>query len=380
MFEGLNITAIFIADLIGIVLLWVVASSARWRLEEPGPENAALRVLVFAALIACAADLIASLCDGRAGALAFTGVYAGNLLLYALDLIIPQVWVVFLLLHMSGRVPRGQKIFLGIVAVIGATILVVNLFIPLAFYVDESNTYVRGAFYFVLAAMEGIVLLDSLYVYFDSVRTSAQLRVFPVHYFLTPVILGLVLQSVVYGVSTIWPFTAISVCGVIAGLQNEEVFRDQLTGLFNRSYLDRVVGKELNRGNRGYTGIMLDLNGFKNVNDTYGHAIGDLALKDLAKLLGNVVGDRGVATRYAGDEFVIILATQDEERVEAFKNEVQRLIAQDNEQKDRPYTLSASMGSCKLRPGAAGLMESFDLMDALMYKEKRAYHETHGER
>lgn len=373
---SLNITAILVADLMGIVLLTVVASSARWRLREEGSENDALRILVASAFIACLADLIASLCDGRAGAMMFMGVYVGNFLLYALDLIIPQIWVAFLVLHMSGQLPRGQKIFLVSVALLGSAILAVNLFVPIAFSVDSSNTYSRESFFFVLAGLQALVLLDSLYVYAKSARSSAQLRVFPVHYFLAPVILGLLAQALIYGVSTIWPFTAISVCGVIAGLQNEEVFRDQLTGLFNRSYLDRVVGRELQKGKRAYTGIMLDLNNFKSINDTYGHVIGDMALREFSGILGEAIRDKGIAARFAGDEFIIVLATQDEEKVSAFRQNLENRVEESNVGTDRPYTLSVSVGSCKLRNGTTGLAESFDLMDALMYEDKRAYYAT----
>lgn len=73
-------------------------------------------------------------------------------------------------------------------------------------------------------------------------------------------------------------------------------------------------------------GIMIDLNGFKAINDTYGHAEGDTALILAAGLLKNAFGEYGVVTRYAGDEFVVILNTADEQLVQSLIARGQRRI------------------------------------------------------
>ena len=92
-------------------------------------------------------------------------------------------------------------------------------------------------------------------------------------------------------------------------LRNQSI-RDPLTTLFNRRYMEETLERELRRGerNRGSLGvIMLDLDHFKQFNDTFGHAAGDLLLRDLGPLLRANVRAEDVACRYGGEEFVLIL-------------------------------------------------------------------------
>jgi diguanylate cyclase (GGDEF)-like protein len=85
---------------------------------------------------------------------------------------------------------------------------------------------------------------------------------------------------------------------------------DPLTRLANRRYLERYLKTELGRAERTGTTmslIMLDLDYFKNVNDTYGHLCGDMVLQQLGKLLNRARRHYDMAARYGGEEFVLIL-------------------------------------------------------------------------
>ena len=90
----------------------------------------------------------------------------------------------------------------------------------------------------------------------------------------------------------------------------EQAIRDPMTGLFNRRYLDTIVPHELARCEREKTPLavmMIDLDHFKRVNDTYGHQGGDEVLKALAALLLENVRASDVACRYGGEEFLLLL-------------------------------------------------------------------------
>jgi diguanylate cyclase (GGDEF)-like protein/PAS domain S-box-containing protein len=93
-------------------------------------------------------------------------------------------------------------------------------------------------------------------------------------------------------------------------LLREQSMRDYLTGLFNRRYMEETLDRELLRSSRNRLSlaiIMLDVDGFKNFNDTYGHAAGDAILRELGKLLLGHIRGEDVACRYGGDEFIIVL-------------------------------------------------------------------------
>jgi diguanylate cyclase (GGDEF)-like protein len=94
----------------------------------------------------------------------------------------------------------------------------------------------------------------------------------------------------------------------------EQSVTDDLTGLPNRRALDQRVEEESKRSFRSgkpYTMIMLDLDNFKAINDTYGHPMGDSVLKQVAQALRNAVRETDFVARYGGDEFALILPETD---------------------------------------------------------------------
>jgi len=91
----------------------------------------------------------------------------------------------------------------------------------------------------------------------------------------------------------------------------EQAVRDHLTGLFNRRYLEAMLERELLRATREKLTlgvIMLDVDDFKHFNDTYGHAAGDAILREVGRLLLEVVRGEDIPCRYGGDEIVVALS------------------------------------------------------------------------
>lgn len=90
----------------------------------------------------------------------------------------------------------------------------------------------------------------------------------------------------------------------------DQAARDPLTGLFNRRHLDAALARELADGNHRSAPlslVMLDIDRFKRINDTYGHAAGDEMIKALARLLAWRVRGQDLACRYGGEEFLLML-------------------------------------------------------------------------
>ena len=126
--------------------------------------------------------------------------------------------------------------------------------------------------------------------------------------------------------------------------------RDHLTGLFNRRYLEEMLERELLRATRARRPvgiIILDVDNFKQINDTLGHGIGDVVLRELGKFISSQVRQSDVACRYGGDEFVLILpdTSRDtaKERAEKLRKEVKNIF---REYKDPPVPapISISLG------------------------------------
>ena len=90
----------------------------------------------------------------------------------------------------------------------------------------------------------------------------------------------------------------------------EQAIHDPLTGLYNRRYLEDSLTRELYRAQRQNTSLcvsMLDIDHFKVINDTFGHAAGDALLAELGRILRENLRKSDIACRYGGDEFVLIL-------------------------------------------------------------------------
>lgn len=96
-------------------------------------------------------------------------------------------------------------------------------------------------------------------------------------------------------------------------------FTDHLTGLFNRQKLDEALEYEINRATRSnasFSVIMLDLDFFKSVNDTYGHQVGDEVLIEVSKILKLSTRKTDIVGRWGGEEFMIICPETDERGVD----------------------------------------------------------------
>jgi diguanylate cyclase (GGDEF)-like protein len=121
--------------------------------------------------------------------------------------------------------------------------------------------------------------------------------------------------------------------GELIGKLQHEALHDALTGLPNRAQLKRRLDAALEdvRGGRspGAAVMILDLDGFKDINDTLGHEQGDQLLVEVAARLASAVGQNGVVARLGGDEFaVLVTATSDEDRVLHIGRRVLRALEQ----------------------------------------------------
>ncbi|MEZ4231601.1 MAG: GGDEF domain-containing protein [Polyangiaceae bacterium] len=127
---------------------------------------------------------------------------------------------------------------------------------------------------------------------------------------------------------------------------NDQSQRDPLTGLFNRRTLYEVLERELSRVERGHplALLMLDLDGFKRVNDTRGHVAGDELLQSIAAAVVSSVRSIDLVVRYGGDEFVVLLPDTEEQAATAVADRVVDAIARVGAAVDDEEAVTASVG------------------------------------
>jgi diguanylate cyclase (GGDEF)-like protein len=159
-------------------------------------------------------------------------------------------------------------------------------------------------------------------------------------------------------------------------LLREQSVRDHVSGLFNRRYLEETLERELRRADRDGSSvgvIMLDLDHFKELNDTYGHAAGDLVLGEVGALMRANLRYADIACRYGGDELTLILPKAPREavteRAEFLRNAVAQLRLTSGGAQLPAVTLSA--GVCVFPEDGRSWADLVAAGDAALYRAKR---------
>ncbi|MCM4083456.1 diguanylate cyclase [Paractinoplanes hotanensis] len=149
--------------------------------------------------------------------------------------------------------------------------------------------------------------------------------------------------------------------------------RDGLTELFNRRHFhqlgDRQVRDDVHEG-RAVAALMLDIDNFKNVNDTYGHSIGDEVIRAVADRITSVLRDADLISRYGGEEFAVILAETSEAGVSSAAERIRQTVATTPiSTAAGPLHVTVSIGAARSTElSLSGLLES---ADEALYSAKR---------
>lgn len=188
--------------------------------------------------------------------------------------------------------------------------------------------------------------------------------------------LGLMLLSALFGISLIWAVALrlnTDLTAANAKLQHD-VLHDALTEVWNRrgalDHAERLMALR-QRHERPFSVIVLDLDGFKTINDRYGHPAGDQVLKRFARFCETFLRAEDIIARVGGEEFLILLP---ETGVEAAMATAERLRAQTHtltfRSDDGPYQISASFGVTEAQPDDASFDAVLRRADRALYRAK----------
>jgi diguanylate cyclase (GGDEF)-like protein len=157
--------------------------------------------------------------------------------------------------------------------------------------------------------------------------------------------------------------------------------RDQLTGFYNHRYFHERFGEEVLRAQRSRQPIsvlMLDLDDFKLVNDTFGHLFGDQVLAWTAELIRSTLRESDIPARYGGDEFAILLPDTPAESAARAADRIRDAFANSAFESGsrRPVTISLAVGAATFPADGRTATELIAVADAALYREKRREAET----
>jgi diguanylate cyclase (GGDEF)-like protein len=154
-----------------------------------------------------------------------------------------------------------------------------------------------------------------------------------------------------------------------------ESIRDPLTGLYNRRHMEASLAREVLRAKRHSTSvaiIMLDIDHFKPLNDTYGHEAGDVILRELAALVRQSIRGEDIACRYGGEEFLLILPDASLE-IAAKRAEELRLRGSDLQVvcQSKILTITISLGVAAFPIHGPDIKDTVKAADTALYQAKK---------
>jgi diguanylate cyclase (GGDEF)-like protein len=145
---------------------------------------------------------------------------------------------------------------------------------------------------------------------------------------------------------------------------------DELTGLPNRASLKRTIENYINAGNLTFSVALLDLDGFKKVNDVFGHAVGDSVLIETTKRLHKVIGTDDMLARLGGDEFVLVLKEQDTLRTNSTLTNILLALGRPYDTAPHDAYLGASIGIARYPEHGVEYSTLLKNADTAMYHSK----------
>jgi diguanylate cyclase (GGDEF)-like protein len=158
---------------------------------------------------------------------------------------------------------------------------------------------------------------------------------------------------------------------------HDKAVRDALTGLYNRRYLEESLDREMSRAMRSGQAMgvmMIDIDHFKQCNDTFGHVAGDRVLHAVAQRLLSLTRGEDILCRYGGEEFVLVMTNASAravlERAEALRTGVQGLSVEHENRQIGPLTLS--IGIALLPDQGDSWRAVLPAADAALYQAKQA--------
>ena len=164
--------------------------------------------------------------------------------------------------------------------------------------------------------------------------------------------------------------------GLLVNRLEKLYMHDEMTGLYNRHgyklMAEELIEKAQDSGAR-ISSFVLDLDGLKKINDTYGHSEGDFAIGILGQALKNAIKEGDICARLGGDEFYLLTSGYTDEEITVLIYKVNQYLAHYNDLHPRKYAISASIGVATETAGPEfDLKQLSEKADQAMYEQKRS--------
>lgn len=256
-------------------------------------------------------------------------------------------------------------------------LVTVSLFNGAVFYFDEARVYRRGPLFPVcVAILMMIVVLYEVFILANRKHIERKSAPTLIFFPFPPVITG-ILQVTFQNLPFAFSGMTLSLLILFIYTQSRNMDIDYLTGAYNRRKLDFYLQEKIRAATaeRTFSAIMLDLDHFKEINDTCGHGAGDVALEGAANLLKKCFRSEDFVARYGGDEFCVVLNISERKNLEAAVAHLKKKLQEYNAQHRRSFSLGFSIGYSVYDVRSGMDVKQFqEEIDRLMYEDKIIKH------
>ncbi|QHQ62135.1 diguanylate cyclase [Anaerocolumna sedimenticola] len=330
-----------------------------------------LKITIFMLLV----DILSRF-DGKTVTIYPVLNHIGNFAIFLLNPMISSLWLIYVYDQIYPKIEKPKCLLIPIYAAncLNLVLLIFTQFFGWYYYIDTDNIYHRGPLFWLAAFMTTVLILVAFILTLINRNRIDKKHLFSLMFFGIPPFACVIIQIIFYGLSIVLNGIVFSLLIVALYVQNNNIYTDYLTGVYNRKKLELYLKQKISTSTNGktFSAIMLDLDNFKSINDTYGHDTGDRALQISVKLLRGCLHANDFISRFGGDEFCIILDISDITELEGVVSKIRSALEKYNSTNDQPFILSFSMGYSVYDLRSNLSMEDFKKqIDKFMYDNKQ---------
>lgn len=377
----INLQEIFIVNITGAILLLILPHLRLNSKEHMHYGDQLFSIMSWVSFGALIIEMLTFVINGQPGTVCRVLSYIFNGYLFLASAGIGMLWVFYIDYSIYHSVKRLRQRFVPLFLpfFLVAILILFDMFgAGNIFYITSENLYVRGPFVF----LSYIVMF--FYFFYSFILESYAIKqnihiLFPIHYFVLPCMAGTVIQGMFYGITIGWFCVSIAFLLTHIQCQNLNTYVDDLSGLYNRRYYNYYINKTAHSEKcRQLGGIMIDVNHFKEINDRFGHIMGDDAICNVSAILTEVTNERAAAFRLSGDEFAIIGINFTNQEISSIISDLHQQVDAFNAKNEKPYRISLAIGYTVYPTEEFDPDKFFHQMDTKMYEAKAAYYSQNG--
>ena len=342
--------------LMNVLVLFIIWHNDTYRIRGPVMISQKLfRSMIWVDIIAIFCDMIQVVCEGMM--FRFNNLIQNTtiLLYYLLHSVVAYLFGLYVDYELYPDTERFRKRFpyYTIPIAFNTFMSIISLWTGWYYRIDEANCYVRGPIFYIPIVISSGYIMYILFMLLKYKKEKAidgnMQKELYIRLFVFPLIscVGALLQILMPGTAWIFPTTTLAILINYTTVQNGYMARDHLTGLYNRSQLENFMNYQLKNLKDGHYFflILIDLDKFKEINDTLGHVVGDDALINAANLLrGSCKRKADYVARLGGDEFVIIGQCEEIAAVDLIIKRMHDVFNRFNKVSKKPYRIQFSAG------------------------------------